>query len=108
MNNKIESKIGALALRMSSSPILAITGVAALQADLIAKRIELLHELVPRVADVALLVDPSNRYTETELQALNDSARTLGLQLNGHSGKFLILKSFWEARRGTFDFERVT
>ena len=49
MNNKIESKIGALALRMSSSPILAITGVAALQADLIAKRIELLHELVPRL-----------------------------------------------------------
>lgn len=59
-----------------------ITGVAALQADLIAKRIELLHELVPRVADVALLVNPSNRYTETELQVLNDSARSLGLQLN--------------------------
>ena len=76
--------------------------------DTAAKRLELLHELVPRVADVALLVDPSNRYTETELQVLNDSARTLGLQLNGHSGKFLILKSFWEARRGTFDFERIT
>ena len=59
-----------------------ITGVAALQADLIAKRIELLHELVPKVADVALLVNPSNRYTETETRVLNDSARYLGLQLH--------------------------
>jgi putative ABC transport system substrate-binding protein len=59
-----------------------ITGVAALQADLIAKRIELLHELVPKAADVALLVNPSNRYTETETGVLNDSARSLGLQLH--------------------------
>lgn len=59
-----------------------ITGVAALQADLIAKRIELFHELMPKAADVALLVNPSNRYTETETQVLNDSARSLGLQLH--------------------------
>jgi putative tryptophan/tyrosine transport system substrate-binding protein len=58
-----------------------ITGVAALQADLIAKRIELLHELVPKAADVALLVNPSNRYTEIETRVLNESARSLGLQL---------------------------
>jgi putative ABC transport system substrate-binding protein len=58
-----------------------ITGVAALQADLIAKRIELLHELVPKAADVALLVNPSNRYTDTETQVLNGSAHYLGLQL---------------------------
>ena len=59
-----------------------ITGVAALQADLIAKRIELLHELVPKAADVALLVNPSNRYTDTEMRVLNDSAHYLGLQLH--------------------------
>jgi putative tryptophan/tyrosine transport system substrate-binding protein len=58
-----------------------ITGVAALQADLIAKRIEVLHELVPKAADVALLVNPSNRYTETETRVLDESARSLGLQL---------------------------
>jgi ABC-type uncharacterized transport system substrate-binding protein len=49
-----------------------ITGVAALQADLIAKRIEVLHELVPKAADVALLVNPSNRYTETETRVLDE------------------------------------
>jgi putative tryptophan/tyrosine transport system substrate-binding protein len=59
-----------------------ITGVAALQADLIAKRIELLHELVPKAANVALLVNPTNRYTETETRVLDDSAHSLGLQLN--------------------------
>jgi putative tryptophan/tyrosine transport system substrate-binding protein len=59
-----------------------ITGIAALQADLVAKRIELLHELVPKAADVALLVNPSNSYTDTEARVLEDSARSLGLQLH--------------------------
>jgi putative tryptophan/tyrosine transport system substrate-binding protein len=49
---------------------------------LVAKRIELLHELVPKAADVALLVNPSNSYTDTEARVLNDSARSLGLQLH--------------------------
>jgi putative tryptophan/tyrosine transport system substrate-binding protein len=37
---------------------------------------------MPKAADIALLVNPSNRYTETETQVLNDSARSLGLQLH--------------------------
>ena len=57
------------------------TGVAALQAELVAKRVELLHELVPKAAVMALLVNPTNRYTETETQVSQDSARSLGLQL---------------------------
>ena len=59
-----------------------VTGVAALQAALIAKRIELLHETVPKASVVALLVNPTNRYTETETQVLYDGARSLGLQLH--------------------------
>jgi putative tryptophan/tyrosine transport system substrate-binding protein len=39
-----------------------LTGIAALQAELIAKRIELLHETVPKASILALLVNPTNRY----------------------------------------------
>jgi putative ABC transport system substrate-binding protein len=58
-----------------------MTGVAALQAELVAKRVELLHELVPKATVIALLVNPTNRYTETETQVTQDGARSLGLQL---------------------------
>jgi putative ABC transport system substrate-binding protein len=58
-----------------------LTGIAALQAELIAKRIELLHETVPKASVLALLVNPTNRYTETETQVVYDGARRLGLQL---------------------------
>jgi putative ABC transport system substrate-binding protein len=58
-----------------------MTGVAALQADLVAKRVQLLHELVPKVGTVALLVNPTNRYTETETNVTQSSARSLGLQV---------------------------
>lgn len=59
-----------------------MTGVAALQAELVAKRVDLLRELVPKAASLALLVNPANRYTETETQVSQDSARSLGLQLH--------------------------
>ena len=59
-----------------------MTGVAALQAELVAKRVELLRELVPKAASLVLLVNPANRYTETETQVSQESARSLGLQLH--------------------------
>jgi putative ABC transport system substrate-binding protein len=59
-----------------------MTGVAALQADLVAKRVEALHELVPKATIVALLVNPTNIYTETETQVAQEGARSFGLQLH--------------------------
>ena len=59
-----------------------MTGIAALQGELVAKRIELLHEMVPKSAVIALLVNPNNRYTETETRVLQDGAHSLGLELN--------------------------
>jgi putative tryptophan/tyrosine transport system substrate-binding protein len=59
-----------------------MTGIAALQGELIAKRIEILHEMAPKAAVVALLVNPNNRYTETETLMLQDGARSLGLELH--------------------------
>ncbi len=43
-----------------------MTGIAGLQSDLAAKWVELLRELVPSAAGVALLVNPTNPYTESE------------------------------------------
>ena len=59
-----------------------MTGVGGLQGDLIAKRIEFLHEIVPKAAVVAFLVNPNNRYTETETRVLQDGAHSLGLELH--------------------------
>ena len=59
-----------------------ITGVAILSAELAGKRLELLHELVPTAAVVALLVNPTNlAATESETRSLEDATRSLRLQL---------------------------
>jgi putative ABC transport system substrate-binding protein len=57
-----------------------ITGVTILSAELIGKRLDLLHELVPTAAVVAVLVNPNNPVTESETRSLQDAARALGLQ----------------------------
>jgi putative tryptophan/tyrosine transport system substrate-binding protein len=58
-----------------------ITGVALISAELAAKRLELLHELVPTAAQVALLVNPTNAVSESMTRTLQDATRSLGLQL---------------------------
>jgi putative ABC transport system substrate-binding protein len=59
-----------------------MTGVVALSLGTAAKRLQLLHELVPAVADIAFLRNPTNPYyaalETTELQA---AAGVLGLRL---------------------------
>ena len=58
-----------------------ITGVSLLNAELAGKRLDLLHELLPTAAVVALLVNPTNpSNSELETTSLQDAARALGLQ----------------------------
>jgi putative ABC transport system substrate-binding protein len=60
-----------------------VTGLSILNVDVVAKRLELLHELVPTAAVIALLVNPTNPvYTEPEIKEARDAAGTLGLQLH--------------------------
>jgi putative ABC transport system substrate-binding protein len=59
-----------------------ITGVVILSEELAAKRLDLLHELVPTAADVAVLVDPTNPVSDPQTRNLQDAARSLGLQLH--------------------------
>jgi putative ABC transport system substrate-binding protein len=65
-----------------------LTGVAALIAEIAAKRLELLHKLVPAVETIAMLsgpADSSYNQAEASIQAetrnVQSAARTLGLHL---------------------------
>ena len=59
-----------------------LTGINFLQSELAAKRLELLRELVPGAARVAVLVNPANATTaETTLREAQAAARAIGLQV---------------------------
>src|SRR5262245_22715339 len=61
------------------------TGVNFVNAELTAKRLELLRELVPGAARVAVLVNPANpTSTETTLREVQSAARVMGLQIQVH------------------------
>jgi ABC-type uncharacterized transport system substrate-binding protein len=60
-----------------------ITGIFTLGSSLAAKRLEVLHELVPSVSLIAFLVNPSNTpYTGNEMTQVQNAARSLRLQLH--------------------------
>src|SRR5438067_9656811 len=60
-----------------------LTGVSQLGDEgLTAKRLELLSELVPRAAVIALLVNPNNSVAERVTQEVQQAARAKGLQLH--------------------------
>ena len=59
-----------------------LTGINLFANELEAKRLELLHQFVPRAARIAVLVNPADvRNTETTLREVGAAARTLGLQI---------------------------
>jgi putative tryptophan/tyrosine transport system substrate-binding protein len=59
-----------------------VTGINIVNAELTAKRLELLHELVPGATRVAVLVNPTNATTtEITLRDAQAAARQLGLQI---------------------------
>jgi putative ABC transport system substrate-binding protein len=59
-----------------------ITGLTTLSADLSAKQLELLREIVPGVSQVAVLFNPTNPWHPTGLKRIEASARSLGLQVH--------------------------
>ena len=60
-----------------------VTGVTNLNVEIGPKRLELLHELLPSVTTVAVLVNPANPVlAEPFVHGLQDAARRLGLQLH--------------------------
>jgi putative ABC transport system substrate-binding protein len=65
-----------------SRPDSNLTGLTVFTAELVPKRLELLHQVVRKAATVALLVNPTNAVTEIVQRDVQEAARTLGLQLN--------------------------
>jgi len=58
------------------------TGINFFLGELVAKRLGLLHDLVPQAARLAVLVNPANALTaEATLRGVPEAARTLGLQV---------------------------
>jgi len=58
-----------------------ITGVTLFTSLLVAKRLELLHELVPTATKIAILVNPNNSNTEHDTEVAQTAARSLQVQL---------------------------
>jgi len=58
------------------------TGINFFAQEIVAKRLGLLHELVPKAVRVAVLVNPANAFTaETTVQAMPEAARAIGVQI---------------------------
>ena len=58
-----------------------VTGVMVLTTALEAKRLELLHELIPQPALIAVLIDPKFDDSEGQVKEVQAAAHTLGRQL---------------------------
>ena len=59
-----------------------ITGVTFITGQLNAKRLELLHALVPGTTVIALLVNPDNPNAESVTKEVQEAARSLGLRVH--------------------------
>jgi putative tryptophan/tyrosine transport system substrate-binding protein len=80
-----------------------LTGINFFNAELAAKRLELLRKLVPGTVRVAVLVNPTNTSTESALRDVETAARAMGLQfqvLNASTSREI------DAAFATFESER--
>ena len=59
-----------------------ITGLTFFQPELVAKRLELLKEIMPDLADVGVLLNSANRMNEPALPQVSAVAQTLKLQIH--------------------------
>jgi ABC-type uncharacterized transport system substrate-binding protein len=59
-----------------------VTGVTQLSSELVAKRVGLLHDLIPAAKIIGLLVNPTDPRTETQTKDTQEAAQALGLQIH--------------------------
>ena len=65
-----------------SRPDRNLTGIDAVTAQIGAKRLEVLHDLLPKVTRIGVLVNPADAgTTEAQLTDIEAAARTMGLQI---------------------------
>jgi putative ABC transport system substrate-binding protein len=58
-----------------------VTGISVMTIELLAKRLELLHELIPNVGLIGLLVNPANAGLDTQIRECLKAARRIGVEL---------------------------
>jgi putative ABC transport system substrate-binding protein len=58
-----------------------ITGVSTLSNELMAKRVDVLHELLPHASTLAFLVDPRSPNAESDTNEVRSAARVFGWQV---------------------------
>jgi putative tryptophan/tyrosine transport system substrate-binding protein len=78
--------MGADPVRLGVVPSLArpganVTGVTTLDEELVGKRLDLLHELVPAATTIAFLVNLTNPSTESAMRTHVEEAKSLGLRV---------------------------
>jgi putative ABC transport system substrate-binding protein len=59
-----------------------LTGVSSLNVQVTPKRLEILHQVVPAAAEIAVLVNPTSPTTDSQLRNLQAAAPALGVQLH--------------------------
>ena len=59
-----------------------VTGISILNGALVAKRLGLLHEIVPKASTLGFLLNPSNPGAASQLKDMREAAREIGLQLH--------------------------
>jgi putative tryptophan/tyrosine transport system substrate-binding protein len=59
-----------------------LTGVSSLNVQVTPKRLEILHQVVPAAAEIAVLVNPTSPTTDSQLRNLQATALARGLQLH--------------------------
>ena len=75
-----------------------VTGVSRMNVAIEPKRLELLHEAVPRATVIGCLINPNSPRAEGQIQLLQVSARSLGLKLEiGNAASETDLASAFQA-----------
>jgi putative ABC transport system substrate-binding protein len=58
-----------------------VTGITAFGTAAVTKRVQLMHELIPKAATIAYLMNPNHPSGEIEMRAAQTTARSLGKQM---------------------------
>jgi putative tryptophan/tyrosine transport system substrate-binding protein len=66
-----------------SRPGANLTGVSLLAAEMAAKRLELIRDLLPNARTVAMMINPAFPGAESELAEVEAAGRTIGMQIHG-------------------------
>jgi putative tryptophan/tyrosine transport system substrate-binding protein len=68
-----------------SRPSGNLTGIDIFTSELVAKRLEVLHDLLPKATRMGVLVNPADPVADYQLKELDTAARAMGLQIKVHN-----------------------